>query len=267
MNKTALGCGLAVFVLCVSNTKASEFDGFYVGANVGSNKSTATLRPDKTESYVGAVAGYNWDFQSFLLGANAFVDAHSSAYSGKDAGMDVKLGLPMKEWLPYAKLGLTDSEPGTRAHAGLGVEYKFYSQWSINGEWMRDKKSIGPVNYENNNFVIGVNYYFGESISSAAAREAAAREAAARDAEARDAAAREAAAREAAAREAAASEAAASEAVASEAVASEAVASEAEAREAEAREAEAKEAEAKEAAAKEAAAKDAAAREAAAEES
>lgn len=231
MNKTALGCGLAVFVLCVSNTKASEFDGFYVGANAGSNKSTATLRPDKTKSYVGAVAGYNWDFQSFLLGVDAFFDGHNSAYSGKDAGADVKLGLPMNEWLPYAKLGLTDSEPGTRAHAGLGVEYKFDSQWSINGEWMRDKKSVGPANYENNNFVIGLNYYFGESSSSAAAREAEAREAAARDAAAQDAAAREAIAREAEAREAAAHETEARDAAGEEAAAKDATAKEAAAEE------------------------------------
>lgn len=230
MNKTATGCGLAVFLLCVAGTEASEFDGYYIGISAGSNKSTATLRPDKSSSYGGAAAGLNWDYQGVVLGVNGFLEGHNSSYTGNDAGIDAKIGLPMDAWLPYAKLGVAESDPGARMHAGLGVEYKFASQWSVNGQWTRDKKSIGSVNYINNNFAIGLNYYFGESSSSAAARDAAAREAAARDAAAREAAARDAAARETAARDAAARDAAARDA-AKEAAAREAAERQAAARE------------------------------------
>ena len=216
MKKYLPSCALMALLLGVSNLKASEFDGLYVGVNAGSNKSTATLLSDKSNSYAGVVAGYNWDFQSYLLGVDVFYDAHNSSYTKEDAGADVKLGLPMHQWLPYAKLGLAATTPGTRIHGGLGVEYKLADKWSVNGEWMTDSKSSDGISYKNNNFVVGLNYYFEGGNRDAAARDAAARDAAARDAAARDAAARDAAARDAAARDAAARDAAAKEAAARE---------------------------------------------------
>jgi len=210
MKKYLQSCAL-MLLLSASNTGASEFDGLYIGVDAGSNKSTATALSDKTNSYVGAVAGYNWDFQNFLLGVDVFLDAHGSSYTGKDVGGDVKLGLPMMQWLPYAKLGLSATDPGTRVHGGLGVEYKLTERWSVNGEWMVDSKSSGATSYKNNNLVIGFNYYFEAGKDQAAAKDAAARDAAAKDAAARDAAAKDAAARDAAAKDAAVREVAARE--------------------------------------------------------
>lgn len=209
MKRSTWKCALAVLLLGVANAKATDFDGGYLGINAGSNKSSATALADKDTDYLGLAAGYNWDMQTFLLGVDAFVDNHSSGHSGQDAGVDVKLGLPLEAWLPYAKLGLAGTNPGTRFHGGLGVEYKFAARWSAYGEWMTDKKSSGATEYKNTNLLLGLNYYFGggraaaseAAAEDAAARDAAAREAAARDATARDAAAREAAARDAAARE------------------------------------------------------------------
>ena len=180
MNKTAMSCGLAVFILYISNTEASDFDGFYIGANAGSNRSTATSLPDKKSNYAEVEAGHNWDFQNFLLGVNAFFDTHHLSYTGKDAGMDLKLSLPIEAWLPYIKVGLTDSDPGVRAHGGLGAEYKFAPQWSINGEWTVDSITFRKKNYKNSSILIGINYYFGENSSTVAAREAEAKEAAAK---------------------------------------------------------------------------------------
>lgn len=214
MKRSTWKCALAVLLLGVANAGATDFDGWYLGINAGQNKSSATALADKDTGYLGLAAGYNWDMQTFLLGVDAFADTHSSGHSGQDAGLDVKLGLPLEAWLPYAKLGLAGTSPGTRFHGGLGVEYKFAARWSAYGEWMTDKKSSGATDYKNTNLLVGLNYYFGggrAAASDAAARDAAAREAAARDAAARDAAARDAAARDAAARDAAARDAAARE--------------------------------------------------------
>ncbi len=220
MKKKTSGFSFAALLLAVSGAYASEFDGWYVGVDAGSNKSTATALADKSSTYAGLVAGYNRDMGGFLLGANAFYDAHNSSYTKEDGGLDIKLGLPMSQWLPYVKAGLAATTPGTRVHAGLGVEYKFADRWSVNGEWMTDKKTDTGVDYKNNNLVIGLNYYF-EGGKRAAADRAAADAAADRDAAAREAAARDAAAKEAAAKRAAEA-AAAREAAAKEAATREA---------------------------------------------
>ena len=209
MKPYTLGIASAILALCAAHAGATEFDGFYAGVNAGSNKSTASGLADKTNTYGGVVAGYNWGFPDFLLGLNGFYDFHGAGYTGQDGGVDVKLGLPLTNWLPYAKLGVAGTSPGARFHGGLGVEYKFAPRWSVNGEWATDKKSSGPISYKNNNFLIGLNYYFGGAEHTAAAdtgqadRDAAAREQAARDAAARQQAAQEQAARDAAARQAA----------------------------------------------------------------
>lgn len=164
MRKCTLSCALAVLVLNAPNAKAGNFDSVYFGINVGSNRSTKSRPPslpDKTTRYNGVVAGYNWDFQSFLLGVNGFLDSHDSSYTGKDSGVDVKLGVPEEDWLPYVKAGFANSQPGARLHLGLGAEYKFAASWSFYGEWMTDCKNSGTTKYENTNFLIGVNFYFG----------------------------------------------------------------------------------------------------------
>ncbi len=224
MKKYIRSCALVVLIGSVSTANAGEFDGLYIGVNGGSNQSRATSLPDKSLNYAGVVAGYNWDMKSYLIGVNGFYDGHRSSYTGRDGGLDVKLGLPMRSWMPYVKFGIAGTNPGNRFHGGLGADFKLSDSWSINGEWTTDRKEKNAITYKNVNFVIGLNYYFDggkKAAAAAAAKEAAAREAAAKEAAAKEAAAREAAAREAAAREAAAREAAAREAAAREAAARE----------------------------------------------
>jgi len=228
MRNKILSLSLAMLTLTAAIASASEFDGLYAGIDAGSNKSKATGLSDKSSGYAGLTGGYNRDMQGYLLGLNVFYDDHSSSYTRQDDGVDIKLGLPMNQWLPYAKLGVALTDPGTRAHAGLGVEYKLNDSWSVNGEWTTDKKTDNGIDYRNNNIVVGLNYYYeghrkaAALAAAAAAREAAAKEAAAREAAAREAAAKEAAAKDEAAREAAAKEAAAKDEAAQQAAAREA---------------------------------------------
>lgn len=160
MKDSLIGMALSAALLSMANAGASEFAGGYVGANVSSDRSEMTGAASKNVGYLGLSAGYNWDISSFVLGANAFGDIHKKAYSGQDYGFDGKLGLPLGSLMPYAKLGLAATDPGTRAHGGLGVEYKFSPKLAVTGEWAMDSKTKDGIKYKNNDFGIGLSYYF-----------------------------------------------------------------------------------------------------------
>ncbi len=167
MKKSALVAALLGAQLS-TGIHASEFEGAYLGLHLGNNQSSATSRPDRNNGYLGLKAGYNWDWNSLLLGAEGYIDTHSDSYTGQDAGLDARLGLPMSRWLPYARLGLVDTAPGTRPHGGLGVEYSLDQRWSVNAEWTTDSKNDGGTTYKNRNIAIGINFRLGAELASAA---------------------------------------------------------------------------------------------------
>lgn len=160
MKKNLIGMAVSAALLSMANAGASEFDGGYAGVNISTDRSTMTGAPSKSVSYLGLAAGYNWDFSGVVLGANGFLDYHRRAYTGRDYGFDGKVGYAMGSWMPYAKLGLVGSKPGTRVHGGLGVEYKITNSLAVTGEWTADRKSKEGIKYKNNDFGIGLNYYF-----------------------------------------------------------------------------------------------------------
>lgn len=160
MKRSLIGMTLSAALLSVANAGASEFAGAYAGANVSSDRARMTGVQSKNVGYLGLGAGYNWDISSLVLGVNGFYDHHKKAYTGRDYGFDGKLGMPFGSWMPYVKLGAAASDPGTRAHGGLGVEYKLAANWAVTGEWVTDGKTKNGIKYTNNNFGIGLNYYF-----------------------------------------------------------------------------------------------------------
>lgn len=160
MKKSFIGMALSAALLSVANAGASEFAGAYVSANVSSDRARMTGVESKNVGYLGLGAGYNWDISSLVFGVNGFYDHHEKAYTGRDYGFDGKLGMPLGSWMPYVKLGVAASDPGTRAHGGLGVEYKLAANWAVTGEWTTDRKTKDGIKYTNNNFGIGVSYYF-----------------------------------------------------------------------------------------------------------
>lgn len=161
MKKITLATALLLGTQLSTSVHANEFEGPYLGLNLGNNRSSATSLSDKNNGYLGLKAGYNWDWNSFLLGAEGYADTHSSSYTGNDAGLDARLGLPMDRWLPYARLGLVGTSPGGRPHGGLGVEYSLSRRWSVNAEWTTDSKSDAGVTRKNNNIAIGLNFHLG----------------------------------------------------------------------------------------------------------
>lgn len=161
MKMNTMSIALAAALLSMSAANASEFKGAYVGANIGYNKNTPTSALTSNKAYPGLQAGYNWDVSNnIVLGLEGFVDGHSKSITSNDAGIDAKAGYSMGNLMPYARLGAAATQPGTRVHGGLGLEYKFAPQWSMFGEVTADSKSVNTVTQKNTNFALGVNYYF-----------------------------------------------------------------------------------------------------------
>lgn len=167
MRMKKLGFGI-LFVSIAMTTQASEFEGGYVGASVGSNKSSASALPNTKSTYLSLKTGYNWDWDRFVLGGEGYFEEHKDSYTGQDAGLDARLGLPMDRWMPYAKLGLAVTSPGARLHGGLGMEYSLTERLKVNAEWTRDKKNDNGISKKNNNIAVGLNWFFGGSAAKVA---------------------------------------------------------------------------------------------------
>lgn len=169
MNMNTMSIALATALLSLPAANASEFAGAYAGANIGYNKNTPTSAVTSNNAYLGLQAGYNWEMNnSVVLGLEGFVDGHSKSVTSNDVGADVKAGYEMGNLMPYARLGLAATQPGTRAHGGLGLEYSFAPQWSMFGEVTADSKSVNNVTQKNTNFGVGVSYYFDQPAAAVA---------------------------------------------------------------------------------------------------
>ena len=195
MKKTALNISLMAALLGASVAQASEFDGLYIGGKAGLNSSDivgATTASKENATTYGFEEGYNWDMGGYLLGGSFFVDMNqktgrttAAVYSGSTTfGLDLKLGLPSGSWMPYAKMGWDRTSgmgvfPASQfkytnnLHLGLGVEYKLAPNWGLAGEWTKSESKIAGSKLRNDNFTIGVNYYFGASPAPVAAAPAA----------------------------------------------------------------------------------------------
>ena len=170
--------------LSMGAAQASQFDGGFVGVKVGSNSSDVSglaATGGKSATTYGLDGGYNWDMQSFLLGLEVFADSNNSAdhstaaapfttnYGSNAYGVDAKLGLPSGNWMPYARLGYAQTNGTGSAsaissgdlHGGLGIEYKFTSNWGASAEWTRSAAKANGSKLSNDNYTIGLRYYFG----------------------------------------------------------------------------------------------------------
>ena len=190
MRKFAIHVALAALLLAVSVAQASQFGGGYFGAKMGANTSSAT---DATGTEVVPVhraiaffmqggylqGGYNLDISPVVIGVGAYADwngyakhADGTAYGSRSYGLDAKLGVPLGDWLLYAKYGrgnntatddlsfVAQSSP----NSALGFEYKLSPHWGTIGEYKLNKFSSrdGSVTIHNKTISFGLNYYFDE---------------------------------------------------------------------------------------------------------
>ncbi|MBK9160195.1 MAG: OmpA family protein [Nitrosomonadales bacterium] len=176
MKKSTIAIVVSAALLGMTAAQASEFDGGWIGGKIGSNRSSATGVDTQNATAAGLEAGHNWNMGGFLLGVDGFVDSNSKAthnpgavsYGSSAYGLDAKLGLPSGNWLPYAKLGYARTNGngaagaigGSDVHLGLGVEYKFAPHWSVAGEYTTASAKSAGTKLNNNNFTLGINYYF-----------------------------------------------------------------------------------------------------------
>lgn len=191
MKKTTFAIALSAALFGISAAQASEFSGGWLGAKVGTDRSSMTGYDSQSGNTYGFQGGYGWDMGSnFLLGANAYWDRNAAEthnpgpvdFGSKDYGLDAKLGLPYGNWMPYAKLGYGRTNGNGAASAfgtsgpqmGVGVEYKFAPSWSLAGEYTSTSAKTNGIEMKNNAFTLGVNYYFGQPPAPVAAAPVAA---------------------------------------------------------------------------------------------
>ncbi len=160
MKRSMTILALATVLSGATAVQASEFKDGYVGGKIGYNRNSPDSTSTSDEFYPGLEAGFGWDKDELMVGVNAFLDHHTQSITGADFGADLKLGFPYGKYMPYFKLGLTGSDPGTRLHGGLGIEFKFDPQWSVAAEWTTDNESVSSTSKQNNNISVGLNYYF-----------------------------------------------------------------------------------------------------------
>ncbi|MFZ5501955.1 MAG: OmpA family protein [Pseudomonadota bacterium] len=180
MKKSAITLALAGALFGSFAVHASEFDGSWAGAKVGVNDSDAVILPTtlnrRDSTALGLEGGHNWNVGSVLLGVNGYYDLNAKKthapggvnYGSDTYGLDAKLGLPKGKWLPYAKVGYgrtTGSGGATTIrssdeHYGVGVEYKFAPSWSLAAEYSKSHAANAAGWLANNNYTVGVNYYF-----------------------------------------------------------------------------------------------------------
>lgn len=173
MNKGTIPLALLAAMLAITAVQASEFDGGYVGFRFGANRSniSGTATPGGLDATtLGIDGGYNRDMQTFLLGVDVFADFNNQVNNyGSDAlGVDIKLGLPHGNWLPYARLGYANTNgtgsstaiSGGSLHDGLGIEFKYTPNWGINAELSSSSAQRNGSKLNNDNFTIGLRYYW-----------------------------------------------------------------------------------------------------------
>lgn len=177
MKKSTFALVVALFGM--SAAQAGEFDGVWLGAKLGYNQSDLSGLDKKNATAFGLEGGYNWKVASYLLGVAGFADLNGKAthnpglvnYGSRTIGLDGKLGLPMGDWLPYARLGYARTAgnggasgvSGSGAHFGLGAEYKFMPNLSVSGEYTMGSAKTAATKLNNDNFTLGINYYFDTS--------------------------------------------------------------------------------------------------------
>lgn len=168
-------------------TPPSQYRGRYFGGKFGINNSSAsgavgapsasTLAYGLQGGYLQG--GYNWDFYLVVVGVGAYIDwnnyaVHSNGigYGSRAYGLDAKLGVPVGDWMPYAKLGYGHNKGSgdlnlsnvvqNKSNIAIGFEYNFVPRWSAVAEYKRNifSNRDSSITINNKIFSFGFNYYF-----------------------------------------------------------------------------------------------------------
>lgn len=161
MSRVLYGILLGTSLMAVSQMACAQgFQGFYIGAKGGVNSSSVLSR-SHSSTFAAGEAGYNFAVSgNWILGADVWADDHRESVTGRDSGLDAKLGYLDDSLMYYLKLGVAGTTPGKRVHYGWGLEFKFSRHWGGLVEWTGDTLSRGATVYQNNNVVAGITLHF-----------------------------------------------------------------------------------------------------------
>ena len=167
-----------------------SWQGPYVGANLGYQWSSTTNNPTKPSGVAGGIqAGYNWQFNQFVFGAETDLQLSgaedvfapwkfSNPWFGTLRG---RAGVALNNILFYGTVGLaygglqtqstltgvTESKTHTGWAGGLGMEVALVGNWTARAEYLyvdltdRSYSLTGTSNGLHSSFLrLGVNYRF-----------------------------------------------------------------------------------------------------------
>jgi outer membrane immunogenic protein len=163
-------------VMAAPAPQSGNWDGFYLGGQVGTGKATDDTGDDLSGDFntYGIHAGYMYDMGTFVLGgelAYSVLDA-----DGDDVGVDVSLanlkfraGYDAGNFLPYVTAGvaglyveddLGDSGSDTGVVYGLGVAYAVTDNFILGGEYVRNTFEEDDVKLHFDEFSLRASYKF-----------------------------------------------------------------------------------------------------------
>ncbi|MDQ0509669.1 outer membrane protein [Ancylobacter amanitiformis] len=164
---------------------AFTWQGFYLGANAGYGWGDANISKDLNGFAGGFQAGYNWQFNSLVLGLET--DLQGANISSSTFDLDyfgtvrARAGVALDQFLLYGTAGLaygggtyelaylSNDQTHTGWTIGAGGEYAITPNWSVKAEYLYvdlNKQTytsvVGPVDVGATANIVraGVNYHF-----------------------------------------------------------------------------------------------------------
>ncbi|MGC2164476.1 MAG: VCBS domain-containing protein, partial [Gallionella sp.] len=164
--------------ITIEGTEESKFDGGWVGAKAGINRSNLGGMKARNALAYGIEEGTSWKVGTLQFGIYGSLEFNNTAsgpvnYGSTTFGMGAKLGYPYRNWFPYGKLGYARTNGSDAAvyigaghmYRAVGVEYKMDDNLSLSAEYTKSNGStiFDGIDYQlfNRNFTIGINFYFG----------------------------------------------------------------------------------------------------------
>ncbi|AEQ51335.1 outer membrane protein [Pelagibacterium halotolerans] len=139
-----------------------DWSGFYAGVRVGGQNDTVD-----TDWLVGGELGVNAQWDMFVLGAEAAVDAVFGTPDTYAYGeITTRAGVAFSEVLLYGTVGYgSDFDaaggPGDHILAGVGVEFAATDSVSVDGRYVYGWEQSGAVGANDiHKFTIGANFHF-----------------------------------------------------------------------------------------------------------
>lgn len=140
---------------------ASPWTGFYAGVGA-----TGGRIEDETFGYLDGIAGFNWQSDAFVLGAEAWLSGWRSSIAGPglSGGAEIRAGyLVTPEVLTYVSAGVMHflrANGATYAQLGAGVEFMVADDMSVDLEYKHWQEISGGGIFRGDSVSASVLWHF-----------------------------------------------------------------------------------------------------------